>query len=190
MLAAATTAAGLSVWGVIPRVVLSLQSFHLRDVLYLWGCADRAAVGKSHSRCVVAVLKKANTWRSNVTEAALRRLVNTCRKSMEAQVRGKVAVVKLLPIRIHVRQECRHGVRKLCILDRTKKHTTSSTIVVVKFYFSLEPEEEQEGLRKVEDVVGIRPCRDPDRDCGIKSGNGKFKKAPQVVVAVIRFEPN
>ena len=100
MLAAATVAAVLSILGVTP---LLLQSFHLWDTLYLRGCATRSVARTS---CVFVVLKKANTWRSDVTEVALCRLVNTHRQSMKSQVCGKGAVVNLLPIRVYVRQEC------------------------------------------------------------------------------------
>jgi hypothetical protein len=114
-------------------------------------------------------------------------LVDACGEAVEAEVRGEVPIVELVSTGVDVRLQGGNCIGEFRKLDSSQEDSAPGTIVVVAVELSLQAEVKKICLGEVEDVVGIGPGRDGDRDRRVKPRNSKFQNAPEVVVAVVGF---
>ncbi len=86
--------------------------------------------------------------------------------------------------------QCRHHVRKLCILDGLKEDATACPIVVMKMHLALETEVQEVRLRKPENIPNVGPDGGLDGDDGIKARDSQFQDMPQVIIPVVHLVSN
>ena len=103
---------------------------------------------------------------------------------MEAKIRGKVAILKFLPVRVDMGLQEGNGIRKLGQLDSAEKEPTAGSIIVVEVLFGLEAEKEKILLGEREDIQDLRPNRSLNRSRRVKSGYCEFKDAPEEIIAI------
>jgi hypothetical protein len=114
----------------------------------------------------------------------LRILIEAGGEAVEAKIRGKVAILKFLPVRVDMGLQEGNGIRKLGRLDSAEKEPTAGSIIVVEVLFGLEAEKEKILLGEREDIQDLRPNRSLNRSRRVKSGYREFKDAPEEIIAI------
>jgi hypothetical protein len=83
-------------------------------------------------------IKTADTRTCNIPEMGHCILVDAGCKTVQAEVRGKVAIVELLES-INLGLQGSDGVSVIAVLDRTEKDSTVGMVVVVEVQFCMQP---------------------------------------------------
>ena len=80
-----------------------------------------------------------------------------------------------------------NGVGKVGELDGAKEDAAACAVVVMEVLFALKTKVQEVRLSKAEDIVGIGPGWDMNWHHRVKTRDGQFQNAPQVVISVVRF---
>ena len=110
----------------------------------------------------------------NISNTRLRILVEAGGEAVEAKIRGKVTVLKFLPVQVDMGLQEGNGIRKLGRMDSTEKEPTAGSIIVVEVLFGLEAEKEKILLGEREDVQDLRLNRGLNRSRWVKPGDREF----------------
>ncbi len=123
-------------------------------------------------------VQPANSRSNNIPKSTLCILVDAFSQTVQTEMGRQESSIVLFLVRIDVGLQGSNGIGVVGVLDSTKEDATSSVIGIVVMYFTLQPKEQEIGLRKMEDIFAICPLWRLDSHDWIKPRNIELKDMP------------
>ena len=114
----------------------------------------------------------------NIPKSTLSVLVDAFSQTVQPEMGREESSVVLLTGRIDVGLQGSNRISVVGVLDSMKEDAAASAIGIVVMHFTLQPKEQEIGLRKMEDIFAICPLWHLDSHDRIEPRNVELKDTP------------